>query len=380
MDRITVPIICTGQLGNTNSNKINNYHDKLQRDNTGIPENSYMKEQTCFNNNNANSSSYGNPCAVKSVIKEREVHFKNDINKKKSGKRSPLNTSDRDSNSDNEDDEKISLDPTKKPPYSYVALIAMAIKDSAEKRLTLNGIYQYITKKFLYFERNKKGWQNSIRHNLSLNECFMKVPREGGGERKGNYWMLAPNVKFDDMFEKGNYRRRRRMKRAVPYPRGGMGFPKSLFNTDYGINRFLPAPPTPHQQDSFCYGNWSLSFPPNTTSGLTPFLTDMKTDPVCSADTTMGQYHHHNLSTVQKPDLQYGSIQNNYDYKCLNTSQISPAVCWSSRPSYPPSNIKSAPYHRLQAVTPSQKMDSDFNTANNYGYSAFYPSYQSAWV
>ncbi|KAJ8265001.1 hypothetical protein COCON_G00141000 [Conger conger] len=87
----------------------------------------------------------------------------------------------------------------------------MAIRESDENKLTLSGIYQYIITKFPFFEKNKRGWQNSIRHNLSLNECFVKVPREGDGERKGNFWTLDPA--FADMFDKGNYRRRRRVKR-----------------------------------------------------------------------------------------------------------------------------------------------------------------------
>lgn len=144
-----------------------------------------------------------------------------------------------------------------KPPYSYVALIAMAIGESPDRRLTLRGIYDFITTRFPYYSKEKKSWQNSVRHNLSLNDCFLKVPiRDTGVDRKGNYWVLDPA--FEGMFEKGDYRRKRRVKRPRTPPSLEALYLQPYVGARWGV---APQPPSVYSASQLFHGHTHLVSP-----------------------------------------------------------------------------------------------------------------------
>ncbi|XP_064609549.1 forkhead box protein C2-B-like [Liolophura sinensis] len=100
-----------------------------------------------------------------------------------------------------------------KPTQSYIGLIAIAILSTKEKKLVLSDIYKYILDHYPYFRSRGPGWRNSIRHNLSLNECFIKSDRSSNG--KGHFWAVHP-ANVED-FSKGDFRRRRAQRKVRKY-------------------------------------------------------------------------------------------------------------------------------------------------------------------
>lgn len=89
-----------------------------------------------------------------------------------------------------------------KPGHSYAQLIGMAILRSPHKKLTLSQIYKWISDTYKFYNANDAGWQNSIRHNLSLNKAFIKQERPKDDPGKGNYWAIEPGMEQQFMKEK----------------------------------------------------------------------------------------------------------------------------------------------------------------------------------
>ncbi|KAJ1980290.1 transcription factor [Dimargaris verticillata] len=80
-----------------------------------------------------------------------------------------------------------------KPKETYSVLIAKAILAAPGRLARLSHIYRWISDHYPYYRTKEScGWQNSVRHNLSLNKSFIRIPADGSspGSGKGDYWTI----------------------------------------------------------------------------------------------------------------------------------------------------------------------------------------------
>ncbi|KAG2189112.1 hypothetical protein INT44_004254 [Umbelopsis vinacea] len=123
-----------------------------------------------------------------------------------------------------------------KPPYSYATLIAHAILCSAHGKLTLSDIYRWISEQYPYYALGSHGWQNSIRHNLSLNKrSFVKLERRPSKQNpgKGSYWAIIPGAErpfIENLTRKGGPRRHHQS--TLP-----LGAQFAVADTPHGLSR-----------------------------------------------------------------------------------------------------------------------------------------------
>ena len=167
-----------------------------------------------------------------------------------------------------------------KPPYSYISLITMAIQQSQSKMCTLNEIYQFIMDLFPFYRQNQQRWQNSIRHSLSFNDCFLKVARSPERPGKGSYWTLHPDA--GNMFQNGCYLRRQKRFKCPKLPDEGRDEEDDRSDT-------MLTPPTSSASRYATSSEYE-----QTTSGG-------HSSPVRTDDVTPGQGSHTGLSHVDIP-------------------------------------------------------------------------------
>ena len=133
-----------------------------------------------------------------------------------------------------------------KPPHSYATMITQAILSAPEGVISLADIYRYISSNYAYYRFAKSGWQNSIRHNLSLNKAFEKVPRRPNEPGKGMKWRISESYQ-QEFLNKWNTGKVGKIRRGSSVARQ-LQLHMAKFNTlpmemDYRLSLNMTQPP-----------------------------------------------------------------------------------------------------------------------------------------
>ncbi|KAL8769142.1 MAG: hypothetical protein Q9209_004776 [Squamulea sp. 1 TL-2023] len=115
-----------------------------------------------------------------------------------------------DANDEVDEDGSVSSEP-------YAQLIFRALKSAPGHRLVLKDIYQWFEKHTNKARGGSKGWQNSIRHNLSMNGGFKKVDQDlpTDDAKRGFIWVLEPAALVNGVKSTTRYRKSGSNKRVA---------------------------------------------------------------------------------------------------------------------------------------------------------------------
>ncbi|WPH01674.1 Hypothetical protein R9X50_00452500 [Acrodontium crateriforme] len=92
----------------------------------------------------------------------------------------------------------------------YAQLLYKCLKEAQDNTLSLRELYEWVS---LHSQKAKdpksRGWQNSVRHNLSMNAAFERVHAGGGavGTKKGSLWRLTETALRDGVISTTRYRK-----------------------------------------------------------------------------------------------------------------------------------------------------------------------------
>lgn len=169
---------------------------------------------------------------------------------------------------------------------SYIGMIATAILAMPEAKLTLAGIYRYMEGHFSTILRLRAGWRNTVRHNLSLHECFVKG--EIATEGKGRFWRIHPN--YFEQFKCGRFNKNV-LRSALPV------FYPTTANFHFSARPHMGASPTPSR------ASMSPMFPTSVSHMLPtsyPYMSPMS--PTTSSPYQGVPFYQHGPSTTCLPN------------------------------------------------------------------------------
>ncbi|XP_014254467.1 forkhead box protein O isoform X2 [Cimex lectularius] len=252
---------------------------------------------------------------------------------------------------------------------SYADLITQAIGSAPDKRLTLSQIYEWMVHNVAYFKdkgdsNSSAGWKNSIRHNLSLHNRFMRVQNEGTG--KSSWWMINPEAKPGKSarrratsMETSKFEKRRgRVKKKVEALRSGLdATPSPSSSVSESLDLFPESPLHGFQL--------SPDFRPRASSNASSCG---RLSPIPAADTDWGYYSPEQLAGNLEQTMRLGQQQQ--QQAAGNGATPTPQDIPSSGFAYPPPPpyrpappyMAPCPVHRQHlpcpscAVAPKQRM------------------------
>ncbi|XP_060558970.1 forkhead box protein F-like [Ruditapes philippinarum] len=175
-----------------------------------------------------------------------------------------------------------------KPPYTYVAMIIVAILNSEEKELTLAGIRDKLMEMFPFFRGEYTGWKNSVRHALSNSKCFYKLHKSDDQESAvSSVWKV--NTKYVKHY---TFNRQAKGPKYQHYKftlQDELGLPPFDDSNEYNLEKDINLPPKP------CFQGDSGSL----TGSVSDFL-NARNDSVPTPQSTVSDYDSAYSSIIDK--------------------------------------------------------------------------------
>ena len=208
----------------------------------------------------------------------------------------------------------------------YMEMIAKSIMESSVQRLLLSHIYAFIQREHPDFTSSKRAWKNSVRHNLSVNDCFLKAGQAPSG--RGYYWKIHPACMRN--FRHGNFNRRDAMKEVMKYNRRRIPSQESAhvpveqnIGMNHNSNTTYQHHPVP-MTNMTCRGNYvahQTQKPSQQSNQLHQYIST--NNPIQQCTVSSQQYYQHPHHQLQMQPAACHYIQHPYNNSCGNTSAAS---------------------------------------------------------